>query len=69
MQQAWQIGEKYTNIYPENLNGREVYKIFVGGRTTLSRIFIKRVGRCGNWNNLANERGKWRALTNMVMKF
>jgi hypothetical protein len=69
MQQAWQMWEKYTNIYTENLNGIDVYKIFVGGRIILKQIFIKRVDKYGNWNHLAHERRQLKALINMVIKF
>ena len=63
--------------------GRDVHKVLVGkpeGKRPLGRprrrwednikMYVEEVGRgCGDWMELAQDRGRWRALVSIVMKF
>ena len=63
--------------------GRGVHKVLVGkteGKRPLGRLRrrwedniktdVEEVGRgCGDWMELAQDRGRWRALVSMVMNF
>ena len=62
--------------------GRGVHRVLVGkpdGNRPLGRprrrcegnikMDLRKVGRGGDWMNLAQDRDRWRALVNMVMNF
>jgi len=65
---VWGRGEVYTGFWWGNLRERDhLEDLGVDGRIILRRIFRKWDGGIG-WIDLAQDRERWRALVNAVMK-
>jgi hypothetical protein len=68
MWHVWRRGEAYTGFFWGNVKGRDhLEDPGVGGRIIL-RWICRKLGCEGmDWNKLAQDRNRWRALVNAVM--
>ena len=67
---------RWVGHYARLEEGRGVHRVIVGkpeGKRPLGRprrrwkVNIKKVGGCGDWMELAQDRDRWRVLVNTVM--